>query len=414
MMATSGVIALRAVDRIDREAGAVSERYLRDTRLVDRLVRQQANLGVLIYSLASARSTQSVEKLRHVYAVDRERTQAVVEEALRENMNAGEASAWKAVGAAASTLFAEMDGLLAKSQHDSAELSNRYLSFTAAASSLMDAAYDDAATSRTAQLALDAGLFTSALSLFLAALALAATGAALSVVGSVAWFHRLESQAATLARLSMHSLSEQEQTARRFSREMHDEFGQVLNAVSSSLTVVRAADAESSSRLEDAISLVKEAQGTARDISQLLRPRILDDFGLDAGLRELARGFSQRTGISIDYRSQVRDRMSVLVETHMFRIAQEALTNAFRHSSADEISLSLEKRENDLILTVSDNGKGFDPKASSQSGLGLLGMRERARAMRGRVEITPVAGTGVTVEVRVPLDGIEAGEAPRA
>lgn len=401
MMVASGAIALRAADRIDRESSAVSERFLRDTKLVDRLARQQGAIGVLIYSLAGATNPKDVERVMLEYGTERDRTRAVVAEALSEKMNPGEARAWKATGAAAEPLFSEIERLIGSRRHDSADLSKNYVAFTSASTQLMEAAYDDAANSRTAQLTLDAGLFESALRLFLAALCLAGICAAVSVAGSIASFHRIEGQAATLASLSIHTLAEQEEAARRFSKEMHDEFGQLLNAVESNLTVVRPADGPSSERLADSITLVKDAQQTARELSQLLRPRILDDFGLDAGLRELARGFSERTGIVVDYRSNVRERLDAMVETHLFRIAQEALTNTARHSSAKSVAITCERKDGRLSMQVSDDGGGF-ANPDARGGLGLIGMRERAGAIGGEIDVRSVPGRGVTIRVEAP------------
>jgi signal transduction histidine kinase len=221
-------------------------------------------------------------------------------------------------------------------------------------------------------------------------------------------FHGLEKQAETLGRLSAHTLAEQEDAARRFSQEMHDEFGQTLNAIESTLSAVKTRDAVHQARLDDAIGLSKEAQGMAREMSQLLRPRILDDFGLDAGLRELSRGFSRRTGIAVDYTSSFRDRLDPGAETQLFRIAQEALTNTARHTTATTVSLSLTKEGRLLKLRALDNGGGMAGGAPSLTSLGLLGMRERARACGGRLIVTSTPGQGVEVVAEVPWTKPEA------
>jgi signal transduction histidine kinase len=229
------------------------------------------------------------------------------------------------------------------------------------------------------------------------------------VVGAITGFRGIEKQAEALARLSVHTFAEQEDTARRFSQEMHDEFGQTLNAIESTLTAVEAKNPAHQERVRDAIALSKEAQAMARDMSQLLRPRILDDFGLDAGLRELAQGFSRRTGIPVDYRGNFHQRLDAPVETHLFRIAQEALTNVARHSEATNIELSLLRtitREGEVLnLRIADNGGGLKHERSA-NGLGLLGMRERARAAGGRLAVGEVSHDfrlGVEIVVEVPL-----------
>ncbi|MBM3797984.1 MAG: hypothetical protein FJW31_28975 [Acidobacteria bacterium] len=142
-------------------------------------------------------------------------------------------------------------------------------------------------------------------------------------------------------------------------------------------------------------------------MSQLLRPRILDEFGLDAGLRELARGFSQRTGITVDYHSRVRERMAPLVETHLFRICQEALTNVSRHSSAAKVDVSLTRRQSRLELTVADDGGGLASESGSRHGMGIAGMRERAEVIGGGLTVLSRPGAGVTILVQVPEARLE-------
>jgi signal transduction histidine kinase len=140
-------------------------------------------------------------------------------------------------------------------------------------------------------------------------------------------------------------------------------------------------------------------------MARLLRPSILDDFGLDAGLRELARGFSQRTGIVVDYTSTLRDRLSPGIETHMFRIAQEALTNVSRHSSAKRVSLRLKSSNSTLFLRVVDDGAGMPTPEPSGRSLGLIGMAERANALGGRITIRNAPPAGVEILVEAPLKG---------
>lgn len=405
MMMTSGAMGLGAMGRIDREANSVSGRYLRDTLLVDRLLQQQSALGVLIYSLAGERGARESAGLAERFASEQKKSMALIQEALAENLDATERTAWEAVRAAAAPLYEEALALAQRRRHDSPALSENYERLTRATDGLMDAAYNVADRSRTAQLALDAAELQSARSLFVLALALAAICAITSGGLAVLWFHSLKRQAATLAELSLHTLAEHEENARRFSQEMHDEFGQTLNAIESNLVVLRPLDEASAERLQDSMALVKDAQAAARDLSQLLRPRILDDFGLDAGLRELARGFSQRTGIVVEYRSQVRERLWPAMETHLFRIAQEALTNTARHSVASTVSILLEKLRDTLVLAVQDNGQGFSPGGESRTGLGLQGMRERVRAIGGRLEVRSRPGDGVAIRVVVPLGG---------
>ncbi len=403
-MIASGILGLGAMRHLDREASSLSDTYVRESSFIDRFAQQQAALGVLLYELAT--SSTGPDRLLPAFTKLREETSSILADAIAASVHQPEAGAWRHLQATASPLLVEIQSLLSQRRHHSPRLAVLYREFTAAANRLIEASYDDVAQSRTQQRILDAGLLQSARNLFLIALVLAVACAALSVAACLTAFQRLERQAATLARLSLHTLAEQEESARRFSQEIHDEFGQTLNAIESTLTVVQPADPHSQQRLADSIALVKDAQSNARELSQLLRPRILDDFGLDAGLRELARGFSARTGIEVNYQSQLRDRLPSVIETHLFRIVQEALTNIARHTLARSAEITLALRlPNVLALTISDTGGGFAPvqRERSSQGLGLLGMHERAQAIGARLSLQSVQGQGVTVHLEVFL-----------
>src|SRR5207253_1634493 len=141
------------------------------------------------------------------------------------------------------------------------------------------------------------------------------------------------------------------------------------SAVEASLVSMHNARHYDHSRMEDALVTIKAAIGNARELSQLLRPSILDDFGLDMSLSWLADSFSQRTGIKVDYISSEVQRTDSETETQLFRIAQEALTNVARHANATLVRLELRRSGDALVLTVSDNGKGLSD-AKTGTGLG--------------------------------------------
>ena len=155
----------------------------------------------------------------------------------------------------------------------------------------------------------------------------------------------------------------------------------------------------------DCLHLVDESIANVRELSQLLRPVILDDFGLDAGLRWLTEKFSQRTRLQVDYGSSCVERFADETETHLYRIAQEALTNIARHSEATQVAVSLSCTDGFIRLTIEDNGKGLqtvpdlpDPHPS----LGMVGMRARARQCGGELSVTAVEPHGVCIEAAVP------------
>jgi signal transduction histidine kinase len=199
-------------------------------------------------------------------------------------------------------------------------------------------------------------------------------------------------------------LRTQEETARRFSHELHDELGQSLAAVRANLTSKN--NDEPEAREADCVHLVDEAIANVRELSQLLRPVILDDFGLDAGLRWLTEKFGQRVRVKVDYESSLAGRLHSDSETHLFRIAQEALTNIARHSEATRVNITLQAEVAIVRLVIADNGKGkgkgIQPdRQESSSNLGLIGMR--ARECGGTLELQAVMPNGLRIVAEVPL-----------
>ena len=238
------------------------------------------------------------------------------------------------------------------------------------------------------------------------ALTLAITGAVLTVYTVHQMFRRLRWQATELAHLSSRSMSEQEEAARRFSRELHDEFGQTLSAIEANLVSICHARKYDEGRMEDCLGLIRDGIENARELSQLLRPSILDDFGLDASLNWLARTFSERTNIQVAYESDFSGRLEAETETQLFRIAQEALTNVARHANASQVHMELKKAGRNLLLTIQDNGRGMPSSISRHGGLGLVGMRARARDAHASLRIKSSPGRGVTVLVEVSVESI--------
>jgi signal transduction histidine kinase len=212
----------------------------------------------------------------------------------------------------------------------------------------------------------------------------------------------MEAQASELSRVSWHMLESQETTARRFSHELHDELGQSLTALKASISALP--DGAPNGRKRDCLELVDTAIRNVRELSQLLRPTILDDFGLDASLRWLTDRFHERTRIEVDYQSDFTGRVADQTETHLFRIAQEALTNVARHSRAKLVRLRLHADGPDLRLSISDDGVGLAANGGAPNkGMGLVGMRARARSAGGELSVAAQPGGGLLVEVRFPL-----------
>jgi signal transduction histidine kinase len=227
-----------------------------------------------------------------------------------------------------------------------------------------------------------------------------------------------------LERLSARLVTVQEEERRRLSRELHDEVGQALTAIKMDVTVARRGidglqATESGARivswLEDARSIAENTLQSVRDLSQLLHPSMLDDFGLPEALRSYLRTFSKRTGISAQFiQTGKEQRLPQAMEVCVYRIAQEALTNVVRHSGARNALVTLSQTDDGLDMTIDDDGHGIDQQISrfgepSTRGLGVIGMRERAQALGGTfaLESRRVGGTRVAIHlppVQPPVD----------
>jgi signal transduction histidine kinase len=156
--------------------------------------------------------------------------------------------------------------------------------------------------------------------------------------------------------------------------------------------------------MSDCAELLRDSIRNAHEISQLLRPTVLDDFGLDSALAWLCERCEGRSGINVHYLGYFHDRLEEQTETHVFRIAQEALTNVVRHARASTVNVSLCSEDNLVRLEISDNGIGLPlRKEVLQSSFGLTGMRARARILQGDMYIDSPAGHGTTLRVTFPL-----------
>jgi signal transduction histidine kinase len=159
---------------------------------------------------------------------------------------------------------------------------------------------------------------------------------------------------------------------------------------------------EFAARRQDSLHLIDEAIGKVRELSQLLHPVILDDFGVQTGLRWLADRFSERTRIEVDYECSVNGRLADDIEIHLFRLTQEALTNIARHSGATKVRIRFTETGDAVHLTIEDNGKGFQAEAQRKPSLGMVGMRARARQIGGELIVTAVPAGGVKLDVKAP------------
>lgn len=279
------------------------------------------------------------------------------------------------------------------------EVLNQLTQSRAQMSAALESAYEQTELLRESIYQQGHGLLRWTVWLFAACVGLSLLCATWAVRASTSLFRRLETQAAELTKMQYQFLETQEAVARRFSHELHDELGQALTAIKANLSALRGHGDDA--RVDDCSRLVDQAIRNVRELSQLLRPTILDDFGLDPALRSLAESFSQRTGIEVKYHSELNGRrLRDEAETHLFRIAQEALTNVARHSQATSVSIDLIPRGQEVSLSIRDNGRGFDMhERQSSDGLGLAGMQTRARGCGGGLVIDSAPGKGLKVEV---------------
>jgi signal transduction histidine kinase len=211
-----------------------------------------------------------------------------------------------------------------------------------------------------------------------------------------------------LKRLSAELVSAQESERRRISRELHDEVGQVLSAIMLGLGNLRSAlrdnnSAEAFRQLQLVEDMTERNASVVRNISLLLRPTMLDDLGLIPALKWLAREVSRTGSMKVDIAAEsFVDDVPEEHRTCVFRVVQEALRNAARHSGALTARVCVQEEAGLLRLVVQDDGKGFSP--SLETGLGILGMQERIMSLSGtmRLDSNPGRGTVVTFELPLP------------
>jgi PAS domain S-box-containing protein len=205
---------------------------------------------------------------------------------------------------------------------------------------------------------------------------------------------------------NLQNVREEERAA--IAREIHDELGQQLTAIKLDVSWLDrkiVGDSIIKERINGVLLMLTEMIQSIRRISTQLRPSILDDLGLLEALRWLARDFQSRTGIRIVLECPEETlKPEPAITTGLFRIFQETLTNIARHAEATDVSARLYVEDEHLILTIMDNGKGFDPVAAKKKKtLGLLGMKERTLMMKGTYEIDSQPGKGTSLRFIVPL-----------
>jgi PAS domain S-box-containing protein len=207
----------------------------------------------------------------------------------------------------------------------------------------------------------------------------------------------------------------QEDERRRIAREMHDQFGEHLTALDRGIGSLRDACADRGDLLSRIDALNAVAQRLDRDVDHLvwaIRPTALDDLGLRAALANYVQDWSRRVGIRAELHSSglLDHRLASEVETTLYRIAQEALTNVAKHATAGSVEVILERRPDAVLLIVEDNGVGFELGETNGGGFGLIGMKERAALVGATLQIESAVGKGTTVFVRMMLPAVDSAQ----
>ncbi len=413
LLVTDGLIGFHSIRSIRTAASELAEDQFTQMALVDEVQREQGSLSAIFYrldgdpdSLDRASILSQIETTEHNIA-------RIVE---RLPSDTPDPEPWRHLAAASSAFSAEARRFLAVDRPatlESRELFRLHEDVLAAVSRLIRITHTRSHDAKelieslaASQLQKDAILLGgSVLLAFLCAVLVLRTSARL--------YKRITEQSEQLTHVSWRLLDNQEMVARRLSHELHDELGQALTALKTNFTRHLNAGCADPAWIEDCTDLLKESIRSAHEISQLLRPTILDDFGLKSALNWLCDRSSERTGIEVVCVCDFHGRLTPETETHLFRIAQEALTNIARHSGATLVRVRLRESAGSVHLSIQDNGKGLPPSDSIRKGaFGLIGMRARAHSSGGTLTIHSRPGNGATIEVAVPATVIHEEKAP--
>ena len=403
LLLADAAIGFYSIRSIQTTASELAEDQFTQMALVDEVQREQGALSALFYRLAG--DPDSLERATILTEI------ATTEQNIRSLVSKApvgdDATAWNHLLSAASAFSAEARKLLTvagSSGLQSRELLRRHEDVLNAVSSLIRLTHTRSRLAKDRIESLASGQLRRDLFLLGGSVLLAFVCAVLVMRQSARLYHRLAGQSEQLIRISWRLLDNQEMVARRLSHELHDELGQALTALKTSFTRHAGSGCADPAWVLECSELLKESIHSAHEISQLLRPTILDDFGLASALGWLCERFEQRSATPVEYSSTFDGRLAPETETHLFRIAQEALTNAARHSGATLVTVRLYRSGDRVHLSIQDNGKGLPPHAEIRKGaFGMLGMRARAQSSHGALTVNSRQGEGTSIEASIPL-----------
>src|SRR5713226_3945630 len=210
-------------------------------------------------------------------------------------------------------------------------------------------------------------------------------------------------------------ITAQEQERKRIARELHDETSQVLTSLLISLAILEESIStqQAHDRIADTRKLAHQTLRAIRNLSIDLRPSALDDLGLLPALRWYVKEYQQKCAIEVEFiASGFKERLPAEMETALYRIVQESLTNTARHANAHKVVITMRELTDAVYVTIADDGSGFNvgtllKTPDQERGLGLAGMNERAVLLDGSLTINSSTGHGTTIEVRIPRGPIE-------
>jgi signal transduction histidine kinase len=223
-----------------------------------------------------------------------------------------------------------------------------------------------------------------------------------------------------LKKLSSQVLKTQEEERRRISRELHDEIGQALSAMNISIEILLRNGVQHDfreKRLRDVKNLIEKSMDDVHRITYDLRPYHLDNFGLVPAVRSYAETFAERTGVEVALQTEGEwSKIDPAVETAVYRVIQEALTNISKYAEARRAFVSMTRVPESMEIIIEDNGKGFSTEPEKKKGslikggLGLFGIGERVSGVGGTFSITSTLGVGTRLVITIPVPRDSFGE----
>ncbi|MEE9167897.1 MAG: PAS domain S-box protein [Candidatus Neomarinimicrobiota bacterium] len=227
----------------------------------------------------------------------------------------------------------------------------------------------------------------------------------------------LERRRRDLRRLTIRLVTAQEEERKRVSMELHDEFGQALTAAQINLASIKTelppgSPSDLLEKLEETSSLTDELPERSRELSLELRPTLLDDLGLAPTIRWYTDRFTKRLNVNVEVNvGDFEERLPGEIETVIYRVMQEAMTNISRHAEARNVRIDLKRKKSSVMMLVEDDGKGFVVQAvvdreTPEGRLGLIGMEERVGYLGGSLDIRSTPGKGTTIRVEMPMEEV--------